>query len=177
LWQFPGLKPKRTMKLFLYILFFLGYSNTLGAQIDSTAKSSDYALMLTLDGAGLVEWNDGRTTLNLFISLQNHSSDTLRYFSMLCSWMDLYVLNSNQFKFPPQLCQINVGCIEKIPPGESNTVYIRLLSQPNTDLNKIALRVGFNLMKADAFQKGTDLNYHDYREKKHLIWSNEITIE
>lgn len=108
-------------------------------------------------------------------TLTNNTKNTLRYYSMSCSWQDFYSVSSNKLQVVGKGCDKNIPTILTLAPGKSRTVKIRLLISKTIDTSEIKFKIGFNLMKVSSTQKELDFNSIEQQKKKNIIWSNIIS--
>jgi hypothetical protein len=108
--------------------------------------------------------------------LANNSKDTLKYFSMSCSWQDFYFVDNRKLQIEPSLCDKNVPVIFTLAPGQKKADEIRLIISQTMDAPEIMFKIGFNLMKVDKGQTLFDYDYKEEQKKKNLIWSNVISM-
>jgi hypothetical protein len=108
-------------------------------------------------------------------TLTNNTKDTLKYYSMSCSWQDFYSVDSKELQVDGQDCDKNIPIILTLAPGESKTVEIRLLMDQTIYASEIKFKIGFNLMKVSSTQKEFDFDFNEQQKKKNIIWSNIIS--
>ncbi|MBO9701868.1 MAG: hypothetical protein J7604_16795 [Sporocytophaga sp.] len=108
-------------------------------------------------------------------TLTNNSNDTLKYYSMSCSWQDFYSVDNRKLQIDnATICDKNILKILTLVPGQKQTVEVRLLISQTMDAPEIKFRIGFNLIKVT--KKNNPLHYHEILKKKNVIWSNEISM-
>ena len=132
-----------------------------------TAKKENYAL--TIIKGKVIKENKQRFLITP-TTLTNNTKDTLRYYSMSCSWQDFYSVDKKELQVDGQECDKNTPTILTLALGESKTVEIRLLMNQTIDASEIKFKIGFNLMKVSNTQKEFDFN--EQQKKKNIIWSN-----
>jgi hypothetical protein len=138
-----------------------------------TGKMNSYELNIK---KGKTVKENNQTFWIIPVRFANNSLDTLRYFSMSCSWQDFYSVDNKKLQIETALCDKNIPIILIIAPGQTKTVEIRLLISPTIVDSKIKFRIGFNLMEASNSQKPLDFDFIEEQKKKNLIWSNEISM-
>ncbi|MCW4469131.1 hypothetical protein OGH69_09160 [Flavobacterium sp. MFBS3-15] len=115
---------------------------------------------------------DGKKFLAIPVTLTNTSKDTLAYYTMSCSWQDFYVIDNELLKIEQVPCESNIYVPEKVAPGKSTTVILRLEKPVLT--GRIKFRTGLNIVPYSAKEK---FNREMFRSKKNIIWSNEVTMK
>jgi hypothetical protein len=115
----------------------------------------------------------GQTTFLITPStLTNNTKDTLRYYSMSCSWQDFYSVDSNKLQVEGNECDKNIPTILTLAPGQSRTVEIKLLISQTIDASEIKFKIGFNLMKVSGTKN--EFDFRELQKKENIIWSNTI---
>jgi hypothetical protein len=138
-----------------------------------TTKETTYTLTII---KGKVIKENKQTFWVTPTTLTNKTKDTLRYFSMSCSWQDFYSVDNNKLQVEGTSCDKNIPKILTLAPGQSRTVEIRLLISQTMDASEIKFRIGFNLIKASSTQKTIDFDFKEEKKKKNVIWSNIISM-
>lgn len=136
-----------------------------------TAKKAKQ--ILTIKKGKVIEENKQRFLMTP-ATLTNNTKDTLKYYSMSCSWQDFYSVDSKELQVDGQDCDKNIPIILTLAPGESKTVEIRLLMDQTIYASEIKFKIGFNLMKVSSTQKEFDFDFNEQQKKKNIIWSNII---
>lgn len=108
-------------------------------------------------------------------TLTNNTKDTLRYYSMSCSWQVFYTVDSNKLQVAEKECDKNIPTILTLAPGQSRTDEIRLLISKRVDASEIKFKIGLNLMKVSRIQTVFDFNLKEELKKRNIIWSNIIS--
>lgn len=137
-----------------------------------TAKKENYTL--TIIRGKVVKENKQKFWITP-TTLTNNTKDTIRYYSMSCSWQIFYSVNSNKLQVEGKDCDKNIPTILTLAPRQSRTVEIRLLISPKIDASKIKFKIGFNLMKVSSTQKELEFDFKEQQKKKNIIWSNIIS--
>lgn len=137
-----------------------------------TAKEENYKLTII---KGKVIKENNQTFWLTYVTLTNNTKDTLKYYSMSCSWQDFYSVESNKLQVVGKECDKNIPTILKLAPEQSRTVEIRLLINKTTDTSEIKFKIGFNLMKVTSTKTVSDFDSKEQRKKKNIIWSNIIS--
>ncbi len=111
--------------------------------------------------------------------INNNSDDTLKYFSMNCSWLEMYTTNDVYFKVPERMCMQNYPEAQVIPPRQTSVVKIPIVAYIKTLLPR-KIKIGLSL------QRLNDDNPYDLApglldlmlkpQPSNMIWSNEVTI-
>lgn len=138
-------------------------------------KSLEQDYVLTIQ-KGKVLKQDKTTYWVIPTILANNSKDTLKYFSMSCSWQDFYSVDNRKLQIEPSLCDKNVPAILTLAPGQKKAVEIRLIISQTMDAPEIRFKIGFNLMQVDKAQTLFDYDYKEEQKKKNVIWSNVISM-
>ena len=156
-------------KIYLVLILFI---NPLGFTYSQVSKSKDYILTIT---KGRVEKIDKNTYWIIPTTFTNQSKDTLKYFSMSCSWSDFYTVDNRKLQVRGNDCDKNIPIILTLAPNACKTVEVYLQISQTMDASSISFRIGMHLVKAG---KSTD-NYNYFGEKenkKDIIWSNAIEM-
>ena len=158
------------MTRIILTLAVLHFNNVTFSQ---TSKGTDYTLTIT-------KWKVLKENKQTFwvtpTTLTNNTKDTLRYFSMSCSWQDFYSVDNRKLQVEGTPCDKNIPTILTLAPGQSRTVEIRLLISQTMDASEIKFKIGFNLMKVSATKKSHDFDFKEEQKKKNIIWSNVISM-
>lgn len=136
-----------------------------------TEKKENYTL--TIKKGKVIKENKQRFLITP-ATLTNNTKDTLKYYSMSCSWQDFYSVDSKELQVDGQDCDKNIPIILTLAPGESKTVEIRLLMDQTIYASEIKFKIGFDLMKVSSTQKEFDFDFNEQQKKKNIIWSNII---
>ena len=147
------------------ILLFVGFT------FSQTEKNKDYTLTIT---KGKVVKENKQTFWVTPTTLTNNTKDTLKYFSMSCSWQDFYSVDNSKLQVEGTLCDKNIPTILTLAPGQSRAVEIRLLISQTMDASTINFKIGFNIMKVKSSANKFDFN--EQTKKKNVIWSNIISM-
>jgi hypothetical protein len=137
-----------------------------------TAKKENCALTII---KGKVIKENKQRFLIIPTTLTNNTKETLKYYSMSCSWQDFYSVDSKELVVDGQDCDKNIPIILTLAPEESKTVEIRLLMNRTIDGSEIKFKIGFNLMKVSSTQKEFDFDFNEQQKKRNIIWSNIIS--
>ncbi|WP_133525210.1 hypothetical protein [Flavobacterium sp. 245] len=137
-----------------------------------TAKKENYAL--TIKKGKIIKENK-QTFWIIPTTLTNNTKDTLKYYSMSCSWQEFYSVDSNKLQVEGKDCDKNIPTILTLAPRQSRTVENRLLISQRINASEIKFKIGFNLMKVSSNQKKFDFDFIEQRKKKNIIWSNLIS--
>ena len=109
-------------------------------------------------------------------TLTNNTKDTLRYFSMSCSWQELYSVDNNKLRVEIADCDKNIPTILILAPGQSRTLETRVLISQILDTSVTKFKIGFNLMKVWGTQKASFSDFKEELKKGKVIWSNIISM-
>ena len=151
----------------IVILLFSGFSYS--------QKTSKTEYTLTIKKGNVTKKNN-QTFWVIPTTFTNNSKDTLRYYSMSCSWQDFYSVDNKKLKVEIAECDKNVPTILTLAPKQCKTVEIRLLISQTMDTSGIKFKVGFNLVKVSKTQKQFDFDLKEEQKKKNIIWSNLISM-
>lgn len=142
--------------------------------LSSFMLKNEYYKLIIKEGKWVKE--NKQTYLIIPTTLTNNSNDTLKYYSMSCSWQEFYSIDNDRLQIVRNDCLKNAPIILILAPKQSTTVKIRLVKTKSTDVSLIKFRIGFNLMQANNSNKKFDYNEEEQRKKKNVIWSNEISM-
>ena len=156
-------------RILLTILILLFSSLT----FSQTAKTNCYILTIK---KGKILKDRKKTYWSIPLTLTNDSKDTLRYFSMSCSWQDFYSVDNKQIQIETALCDKNIPTILILAPWQKRTVAIRLLISNSMETSELKFKIGLNLIKASKTQNPFDFDFKKEQQKKNLIWSNRISM-
>ncbi|MCD0465423.1 hypothetical protein [Flavobacterium sp. ENC] len=136
-----------------------------------TVKKENYTLTII---RGKVVKENNQTFWITPATLTNNTKDTLRYYSMSCSWQSFYSVDNNKLQVEAKNCDKNIPIILTLAPGKSRTLKIRLLMRQTIATSKIKFKIGFNLMKVSGTHKEFNFDFEEQQKKKNIIWSNII---
>ncbi|MRX41129.1 hypothetical protein GJU43_17725 [Flavobacterium sp. LC2016-23] len=136
-----------------------------------TAKKDNYTLTIR---KGKVVKENKQTFWITPTTLTNNTRDTVRYYSMSCSWQSFYSVDNNKLQVEAKNCDKNIPIILTLAPGKSRTVKIRLLLSHRIDPSEIKFKIGFNLIKVSGTHKEFNFDFEEQQRKKNIIWSNII---
>jgi len=118
-----------------------------------------------------VEKNESNELYTVSVTLKNNTNDTLRYYTMSCSWWNFYSVDNHDYKIKTDNCDKNIAKILKLAPHKSNTINIILTRNiEQVDQNK-QFRIGFRLVKAK--DTAGPLDFFQPKED-YILWSNKI---
>jgi hypothetical protein len=158
-------------RILLTLTILLSHSDL----FSQVTKGENYTLTIT-KGGFIKEDDDNQTYFITLATFTNNTKDTLRYFSMSCSWQDFYSVDNNKLQFQGIDCDNNAPIILTLAPGQSRTVKLRLLVSNSMDSSNSNFKIGFNLMKASANQRAFSYDFKEGQKKKNIIWSNTISM-
>lgn len=139
-----------------------------------SAKGAD-AYILTITKGKIIKQNN-QTYWLIPTTLTNNSRDTLRYFSMSCSWQEFYYINNDKLEIETSICDKNIPIILTLAPNQSRTVEIKLLIDQTIDASQISFKIGLSIMKASKSKAQLDFDYNEELKKSKIIWSNIISM-
>lgn len=125
---------------------------------------------------GKVIKENNETILIIPTTLTNNTKDTLSYYSMSCSYNDFYSVDNPSLKVEGSNCDKNIPSILTLAPSHSRKVEIRLILSQGIDNAEIKFKIGFNLLKESKTEGYLSRGLSAMRQKKNIIWSNEISI-
>jgi hypothetical protein len=143
-----------------------------GHVFSQTNKKEEYSLQIR---KGTVVKGSSQNIWTIPTTLTNLSDDTLKYFSVRCSWQDFYFVNNEKLFVLKSMCEKNNPIVLKLPPKKSTTVALKLLITPTLDTSFIRFKVGFDLIRAN--KPTSEFNIKDVLLRENVIWSNEIKIQ
>ncbi|MES2850382.1 MAG: hypothetical protein V4685_15090 [Bacteroidota bacterium] len=141
------------------------------ALLSCISPKSDYELSIQ---KGKIIKQEEKTYWDIPTTLTNNTNDTLRYYSMSCSWQDYYSVDNQKLEVRGSDCDKNIPKILTLNPGQKKSVDIQLVISQPMDGPEIKFRIGFNLIIAPKNKNSFD--FEDGLEKKNVIWSNPISM-
>lgn len=114
---------------------------------------------------------EGRKFQMINTKLTNNSNDTLKYYSMSCSYWDSYYLYDYELFFDDVGCDKNMPIVITLPPKESKVVGLKLRKSPKIDYSNI--KIEFFLYKV---HKDIDFESDQINLKTNLLVSNSISF-
>ncbi len=157
------IKSYRILSLLFALLSLQSYSQNI--------KTTDYTVEIK---KGKVIKENGEIHYEILTTLSNNSKDTLKYFSMSCSWQDFYSVDNKDLTVEVSLCDKNFPVVLFLPPNMSRREHLRLLiKQPKRD-SRTTFKIGLNIMQAESSESKFDPS--EETMKKNVIWSNTITM-
>ena len=154
------------------LTIFLMLSIVIPAQIFSQpVKNDDYSFLI--QKGSVVK--GGQNIWTIPTTLTNVSKDTLKYFSLRCSWEDFYFVDNEKLHVLKSICEKNNPFVLKLAPGQHITRDIKLLITPTMDTTIVPFKVGFNLMRAN--KPTSEFKIKEVFFKENVIWSNGIRIK
>lgn len=158
----------KTKTLTILTILFLIICGQIRSQ---TNRNKDYQLVIEKGKAVKIE---KQTFWEIPTTLTNKTKDTLKYFSMSCSWQDFYSVDNKKLQVEPVACDKNFPITLTLAPNQSRKVIVRLLISQTMDASQINFKIGFNLMQ---IKSSTDK--YDFKEQikmKNMVWSNVISM-
>lgn len=137
-----------------------------------TAKHDDYSFAIK---KGTVVRRGAQNIWTIPATLTNLSKDTIKYFSVGCSWEDFYFVDNEKLAVLTPVCEQNTKLILKLPPGKSTTTNLDLMISSALDTSLVTFKIGFNLIRAN--KPLSQFNIKEARIKENVTWSNEIKIK
>jgi hypothetical protein len=120
------------------------------------------------------------TDLYVTITIANTGPDTIRYYSMSCSYYEVFISGNKNIPMYGWACDKNVTTIITIPPQKTDTKKLILNSNLSKEqLNKEKFKVGLIYMPSNKTNLRNDWEEmrEGLKERKTIIWSNEVIIK
>jgi len=167
--------PDHLAGIFKYIetLRPLAKTNKTGSETLPKTTKERYTLTIT---KGKVVKEKKQNFCIIPATLTNKTKNTLRYFSMSCSWQDFYMSDNDNVQIEGARCDKNIPIIITLAPGQARTVEVRLLIRQTIYAYIISFKIAFNLVKVSNNQKSVDFYIKEKQKKKNVIWSNIISM-
>lgn len=109
------------------------------------------------------------------VSLNNNSNDTLRFYSMTCSWFEFWDTNHQDIGISDWPCDKNIPEIVTIPPHQKYKKNLDIIYY-STVKQGTKYQVSMSLLKATSNSKWIWNFWSDEYVRFNKIWSNELTI-
>ncbi len=123
---------------------------------------------------GTDRFSSGKKIYHVPVTLHNNADDTLRYYSMSCSWDEFYRTDNSKAELLGHDCYKNVPREITLLPHTSNTITIPVVCKNSEASATVHLRIGLNLnIKAD---NRFYTEYDDELYRYNIVWSNEIML-
>jgi hypothetical protein len=117
---------------------------------------------------------NGKTYWEVLTTLTNASNDSLKYFSMSCSWQDFYSVDNKNLTIETSLCNKNIPVILSLPPNTCRRERLRLFTNEPKRNSNIRFKIGMNIMQASS--SPFEFDPKEELKKKNVIWSNTIKM-
>jgi hypothetical protein len=121
---------------------------------------------------------------NICFQIWNNSNSEVRYWTMTCSWQNLWIFDKPEISFTGQDCDSNVPELTQILPGQikffSSKVYYKGNIQ---DTANIEFKIGFILVKKKELNNFLDIfGFYGLLSKKRekqkdIIWSEPFKLK
>jgi hypothetical protein len=162
------------MRFIFSIVILLGYN--------LTCWSSDHGLIIRVNDIKYISKDtsniQNKIIYNIGFQILNNSNSEVRYWTMTCSWIDLWIVDNPVLSFIWENCDHNVPDLTQILPGQikffsANVLYTGSIE----DTAKIDFKIGFILVKKKELNDFLDIFEFSgilskKREKqKDIIWS------
>lgn len=109
------------------------------------------------------------------VFIQNNSNDTLKFYSMSCSWFEFWDTDRNDVKIADWPCEKNVPEIITIPPHHKVKNALNIMYGETIDIGS-QYQISMSLLKvSDNLKRGLFFSPDEYLHFN-KIWSNKITI-
>lgn len=109
------------------------------------------------------------------LNLSNNSDDTLKYFSMSCSWEEIYMVGSKDGGLLGWDCLKNIPDEIVVRPHTTRSVNLPIIFNKKSSENKYSFRIGMVLLRNFDIWTMSDYDIA-FGDKRYLIWSNEVEI-
>jgi hypothetical protein len=111
--------------------------------------------------------------------LKNNSNDTLKFWSMTCSWEDIYETNNKNAVIPGHGCDSNFPHVISVAPHKTHIVNMPLFLINSSTVHSYKFKLGmhlFNYLKITKMSYFTNKIVNNKPPKNNLIWSNEVEV-
>ena len=163
-------------KLFFLLSLLFSFVIDSCTQKQSADKKERQGLIFN---AEIGNWHkeDGFNYLPIKTTLINNSHDTIKYVNMYCDSDIIYVIETNRLKIHFIDCNKNSEKIHILFPHQNEQSALDARTEEDTSkLIGEKFRVGFNYIKPRSNNDfGSILD--SLNNKKHLLWSDTITIK
>ncbi|MDP9080888.1 MAG: hypothetical protein M3O71_26005 [Bacteroidota bacterium] len=115
----------------------------------------------------------------IVVKLSNNSSDSLKYVTMSCSWMDNFITNNLKFAIGVCDCDSNFPDVKIIPPHKTAFFTIRILYKKRLATRDNHFKIGMLIVKDLKENQPIDFISEYFSQKKYManmIWSNPVKI-
>jgi len=105
------------------------------------------------------------------VTVHNNSKETLKFYSMTCSWQEFYHIDNKDIEVLMPPCESNTPTEVVVPAHSFHTEIIAFTCKKNSLKNPKHFRVGLNITK-----NASDDPFYSYNEERRLynvVWSNE----
>jgi hypothetical protein len=111
------------------------------------------------------------------VSMHNNSNDTLKFYSMTCSWFEFWGTDRQDIGLPSWGCDGNIPEIVTVAPHHEYKKRLDILY--NSTIKKgNQFRISMSLLRVPGDAKRTwDFFWPDEYVRFNKIWSNEMTIQ
>jgi len=111
------------------------------------------------------------TVYTIPVMIHNNSDQILEYYSMTCSWIDFYRIDSKYFKIPGASCVGNLPTIITVPAHSVHTDTISFFYTKKFKKKPVYFKVGLNINKNVHYDLFGD---EDQLTQYNIVWSNQI---
>jgi hypothetical protein len=115
------------------------------------------------------------TVVSIPISLNNDSNDTLRFYSMTCSWFEFWETNRRDIGISGWACDNNIREIVNIPPHQEYKKRLDIIYDSTVKRGN-QYQISMSLLKSSNDVKWIWNFWPDEYVRFNKIWSNELTI-
>ena len=116
----------------------------------------------------------GEQWLQVWVTLTNTTKDTLKYYTMTCSWQNFYCIDNPDVKIEDVPCDKNIFTLITLPPGKSNTVLLKLYPADNSH-KQLSFKIGMNLVFYRKLLSSNEIR--NEMDKRNIIWTKPITVK
>jgi len=106
------------------------------------------------------------------VTVHNNSDETLKYYSMSCSWEEFYHIDNKNLEVLGFPCEKNIPREVIVPAHSVHTDIVAFVYNKNNPKITERFRVGLNInknVKDDIFD-----GYDDELRRYNIVWSNEV---
>ena len=116
----------------------------------------------------------GRKVYLIPVTVHNNSNDTLKYYSMSCSWQEFYHSDNKAIEIVQPPCDNNVPEEIKIPPKGARVDNVSIICTDHDTKTPLQFKIGLNINKNvenDLFN-----GYDDELRRFNIVWSDQVIL-
>jgi hypothetical protein len=160
----------------------LGFAQSYAPLTDADRKN--YVLSVDQQKITKPETTKSKVYLNemfstIVVKLSNNSSDSLKYVTMSCSWMDNFITDNLKFAIKVCDCDSNFPDVKIILPHKTAFFTIRILYKNRLTTGDNHFKIGMLVVKDIKKNQPIDFISDYFSEKNYaanMIWSNTVKI-